>query len=305
MMTLPIAAAAALLLTLSAPRPAAAQEEEEEGTAHTAPGLSSRYVDCLQARTVDTLLASPVTQWGLSEELGKVAYDRIYGIQVCRGFVEDTSHYCRQLAKVPGRQDRTVVTKELGRDCATDVEFFRAHAALRAEGRPGVDMLCQRWCKLEVGKTHEKFDCAGFCAQVVPLMPDKGAQACKLWVERLKKQGASSEDVHDSLPECLMMLAPSPANCPDVFGPAAKRSCLDRHAVLEALRLKDPKRCPKSLRHGAVCAAFLAAPGKDQEAACLTAARAFTEPFCAERRQAGGLQDETKLPGDSEKNIGW
>lgn len=304
MKTLIFAAAAALLLLASAPLPAPAQEDEE-GSKRSAPGMPSRYVDCLEVRTLDVLMAAPATQWGLSEQLARTAHDHLYGIQLCRGYAEDTDHYCRQLAHMPGPDAWKKMAKELGRDCATDVEFFRGHAALRAEGRPGVDSLCQRWCKLEAGKTHEKFDCAGFCTQVVPLMPDKGAQACKLWVEREKKQGASSEDLREALPECLMMLAPSPANCTDVFGPAAKRSCLDRHAVLEALRLKDPKRCPKSLRYGAVCAAQATPEGKPPIAACSAAALSFTRLMCDERRESGGLQDETKLPGDSEPRAGW
>lgn len=304
MRTLPPLTAAALFLLTLAPRPAPAQDGDE--SKQTIPGLPSRYVDCLQVQTIDALLSAPATQWGLSEELGKNAYDRLYGIQLCRGFSDDTTNHCRTLANVPGRKDRTMVTKELGRFCATDVEFFRTHAALTAGDQAGVESHCRRWCDLEAGKAREKVDCDGFCRQVIPLMPDKGTEACKAWVERLaRKDAANAEDVRDSLPECLMMLAPSPANCTDKFGPAAQRDCRERHSVLAAVRAKDPKGCPKSLRYAAVCAALLAPPGKEQGIPCLKAARSFTQPFCDERRRSGGLRDDTKLPGDPDEKADW
>lgn len=304
MKTLKFAAAAALLLSVSAPRPAPAQDDEDGKRA--LPGLSSRYVDCLQPRTIDMLLGTPATQWGISEGLALTAHDRLYGIQLCRGYAEDTDHYCRQLAKSPGSEDWRKMTKELGRDCATDMEFFRAHAALRSADRSSVGSRCRRWCELEAGKSREKVDCAGFCEQIIPLMPDKGAEACKLWVDRLTRQKAASpEELREELPECRMMLSPSPSTCVETYGAAVKRACLDRHAVLEALRLKDPKRCPKSLRYGAVCAALTTPEGKPPDAACAAAARSFTQLLCDEHRASGGLRDETKLPGDSETTGGW
>ena len=184
--------------------------------------------------------------------------------------------------------------------------FRSTHVALRASDPAAVITHCQRWCELEAGKARDKVDCDGFCRQVIPLMPDKGAEACKVWVDRVTRQGGMSPaDAKDALPECLMMLAPSPKTCIESYGPSQVRACRDRHAVLEALRLKDPKLCPKSLLHGPVCAALTSATDKEREGACLKAARSFTEPFCKERRQAGGLQDETKLPGDSESELGW
>lgn len=292
----------AALLLASAPRPAPAQEGEDGK--QTVPGLPSRYADCLQPKTLDVLLAAPATQWGLSEELGKTAYDRLYGIQLCRGYGEDTNLYCRQLADVPGTSERTKVTQELGRDCATDVEFFRAHAAIFAKDRASADLRCSRWCGLESSRVPGRLDCDAFCKQVIPLMPDRTEEACALWAERTTRLTKESIYGQYVRPLCLMLLAPSPDHCTDKMGPNFQRRCRERYAVLEAMRAKDAKRCPKALRYGAVCAA-LAAPDKPPAQAYLAAVRSFTEPFCAHHRQTGGLRDTTPLPGDPGAEEEW
>lgn len=317
-------ALAAALLLASAPRPAPAQEGEDDKK--TAPGLPSRYVDCLQPKTLDVLLAAPVTQWGLSEELGQTAYDHLYGIQLCRGYGENTIQYCRQLADVPGTPEHTKVTQELGRDCASDVEFLQTYSAILARDRASAELRCASWCGLESSRAPGRLDCGEFCKEVLRLVPgpaeeaalmapgraekilsmigDRAEDACELWAERTARLTKNPVYRLGVRPMCLMMLAPSPSTCTDKLGPDLQKRCRERHAVLEALRTKDAKRCPKALRYGAVCAA-LAAPDKPSAASCSAAVTAFTKRFCDHRKAAGGLRDLTQLPGDPGAEEEW
>lgn len=293
--------AAAALLLLAAARPAAAQDEEKR----TVSGLPSRYADCLRGETVDVLLTSPATQWGLSEELAQNAHERLYGIQLCRSFTQDAPQPCRRLGEVKGFGDKKM-TAQLGRDCASDADLFLLHAALHAENRPSVETRCLRWCEREAGKGAKQMDCAAFCKQVLPLMPGHAEQACRAWVEKTAAFNRDDPDyAREETAGCLMRLDPTPATCTDVFGPYEKRACRDRAAVLDALRQKDAKRCPKGPRYAGLCAALTGPPPKPADDPCAAAVKAFTKPFCDARRESGGLQDNTKLPGDAESEEGW
>lgn len=299
--------AATLFLLASTPRPAPAQEEEEGETPKKgAPGLPSRYIDCIQPLTLDILLSAQPNQWGFSGELAKTAPDRFYGIQLCRSYVEETRHYCRQLASVPARGKEKQMFEKMGYDCALDSSILLTHSALLSEGRTPFEPRCVDWCGLEQASSAKKIDCAAFCAEAKPLMPGRATDVCKAYVERTASFNASdSEYAHEASIACRMRLDPSPASCTDQLGPMAQKWCREHQAVREAMRLKNPKLCPKSIRFAAVCAAMTAPEGKPKGEPCLAATRAFTVPFCNELKESGGLQDTMKLPGDPDSKAEW
>lgn len=299
--------AAALLMLASPLLPALAQEEEEGETPKKgAPGLPSRYVDCIQPLTLDILLSAKPNQWGFSGELAKTAPDRFYGIQLCRAYVEETRHYCRQLASVPARGKEKQMFENMGYDCALDSSILLAHAALRSEGRVPFEPRCVDWCDLEQASSAKKMDCAAFCAATKPLMPARVADVCKAYVDRTASLNASDPDyAREAAVACRMRLDPSPASCTDQLGPMAQKWCRDHQAVREAARLKDPKLCPKNIRFAAVCAAMTTPEGKPPAAACSTAIKAFTVPFCDELKASGGLQDNTKLATERDSKVAW
>lgn len=300
--------AAALLLLASASRPSLAQEEEgEEGSKKTAPGIPSRYQDCVQPLTLDILMSVKPSQWGFSGDLAKTASDRMYGIQLCRSYVEENRHYCRQLANIPGGKEKSMFDK-LGYQCATDAALFQTHTAIRSGGAIPFEPRCIDWCELVQVGAAKKMPCADFCRDVKPLLPQRIGEACKVFVDRTAPFNKEDPDyAREVAIECKMRLDPSPANCaPDQLGPMAQKSCREHHAVLEAARLNDPKLCPKSHRMGPVCAAMTTPVGKPQAAACLAATKAFTVPFCDELKASGGLQDNTKLPSDPDNTkVAW
>lgn len=289
----------AVLLLMSAAAPSSAQEEDgEEAGKKTLPGIGSRYIDCIQPQTLDVLLTTPLSRWGSSGEFAKTAMDRLYGIQLCRSYVEETRDYCRQLTTVPGKNERQMFDK-MGYQCATDSALFRAHAAARSEGRIPTEPRCIDWCELVQVPFPKKTPCEDFCRDAQPFVKERLGDICQMFIDRIapRNKGAAGY-ARAATAECRMRLDPSPANCTDQLGPMAQKSCQEHHAVLEAMRLKDPKLCPKSLRMGAVCAAITTPEGKPKGAACRAATRAFTKPYCDELKASGGLQDNTKLPTD-------
>lgn len=298
---------AALLLLTSAALPTRAQEDEgEKGNKKTFSGIPSRYIDCIQPLTIDILLSASPSQWGFGGDMFEATMDRLYGIQLCRAYVEETRQHCRQLANVPARGREKKMFEEMGYHCALDSALLQTQVAARSEGRIPFEPRCQELCELNQVRSAKKFDCADFCKVVKPLLPARVPDACKAYVERAAPlHKADPEYAEDAVVECRMRLDPSPATCTDPWGPLAKKSCLDHYAILEAARKKDPKLCPKSLRYAAVCAAVTAPEGKSGAEMCLAAARAFTVPYCDALKASGGLQDTTKLPGDPDSKAAW
>lgn len=291
---------AALLLVASATLPPRAQEDEAEGgSKKSAPGLPSRYIDCIQPLTIDILLSASPSQWGFGGDMAKTAMDRIYGIQLCRSYVEETRHYCGQLANVPARGRERKMFDGMGHDCALDSALLQTHTSLRSEGKVPLEPRCVEWCDLLQVSSAKKMDCATFCRDAGPMLPERVVDACKLYTERTAAFNKSDPDyTTESLLECRVKLSPSPAICGNLPDPMYKKFCTELHSILEAARKKNPKLCPKSLRYAAVCAAMTAPEGKSGAEMCLAATRALTVPFCNELKASGGLQDTTKLPGD-------
>lgn len=301
-----LTATAAVLLLLASAAPTRAQEEEgEEGNKKAAPGIPSRYIDCIQPLTLDILMSVRPSQWGFSGELAKTATDRMFGIQLCRAYVEGSRQYCRQLASVPGGKDKAMFEKS-GYQCALDSALLATHAALRGDDRPTFEPRCVEWCDLLQMSSAKKMDCAAFCRDAKPLMPERVSDVCKMYTERTAPFNKDDPDyAADTAIECRMKLSPSPSVCGDQLGPMGKKSCTELHSILEAVRLKDPRLCPKSHRMGPVCAAMTTPEGKPKAATCLAATKAFTVPFCDELKASGGLQDNTKLPGESDSKVPW
>lgn len=288
----------ALLLTATAALPVFSQEEEEGEGGKKLPGIPSRYVDCIQPLTLDILLSAPMSRWGFSGELAKTAMDRIYGIQLCRSFVEETRDYCRQLTNIPGKSEKKMFEK-MGYQCATDSALFQTHVAVQSEGLIPTEPRCVEWCELIQVPFPKKTPCPDFCRDAKPLVQERMADICQMFTDRIAPSNRLAAGyARAATAECRMRLNPSPENCTDQLGPMAQKSCREHHAVLEAMRKKDPKLCPKSLRMGPVCAAMTTPEGKPKAAACLAATKAFTVPYCDELKASGGLQDNTKLPSD-------
>lgn len=301
-----LTATAAALLLLASAAPARAQEDEgEAGDKKGPPGIPSRYIDCIQPLTLDILMSVRPSQWGFSGELAKTAMDRIYGIQLCRAYVEETRHYCRQIASIPGSKEKAMFDR-MGYDCALDSALLQTHTALRSEGKVPLEPRCVEWCDLLQAPSSKKMDCAAFCRDAGPMLPERVVDVCKLYTERTAAFNKSDPDyAAESLLECRVKLSPSPAACGNLPDPMYKKFCTELHAILEAVRLKDPKLCPKSLRLGPACAAMTTPEGKPKAAACLAATKAFTVPYCDELKASGGLQDNTKLPSDPDPKAAW
>lgn len=285
-MPAPLMAVALLVL-------APATRSSGEGSSERVIQLSARYVDCLRPATIDLLLMSPAPQWGIAGDLARTATDHIYSIQLCRSYAEDTPLYCRQLGGLKGFGDKKMVA-DWGRDCVSDADFFRLHLEMNSPDRNTAEPRCRRWCQREAGQAGKKIDCGDFCKQYQPGHPE---ETCKSWSERTSNDSASAREEFDG---CMALVNPSPTSCKSINDPYQQNLCRERYAVLEALRRKDSKACPKNPRYSGFCAAMTAPPGKSQKDVCAAAVRAFTVPFCNERREAGGLTDETKLPGDSD-----